>query len=787
MPRKSYAAFVAALVFSPLAFGSVEPWSFAVMNGLCFLGLLLSLLESRETVFYRVPGMLPLLLLLGFFLLQLAPLPAGLVRLVSPETWAVYAGTIGIIEPLSWVSLSLDKRATLMELLRLSGYAAFYVLTVQLLTRKELLRRTVTVVLVLSSALALTGILQYLFNAKKIFWFRELSFSNPAFFGPFVNRNHYAGFMAMVFPLALAFFLTLKPRVFYESLRDRIAGLLSRKETNLYLLIGLFMVLIAASIFLSISRGGIVSLSLSMVVFGLLFLGRRRNKSRGAAIIAVFATIVLAVGWFGWEPIIQRFEKITDAEGDIVDLRPTVWKDSLEIAKDFPVTGAGLGSFRSVYPRYQTARELRVIDHAHNDYMELLAEGGLIAMALMAWFIAAVVARSFRMYTGRKDSSAINLYIGSITGILALLLHGFTDFNFRIGSNGLYFFFLCGLAVSAAHTRLRDGLGSTYLEPRQQRPGAALPRLARGAAGAGLLVSVIINTGVLAAGFSYSLFKKERFDVTTPRQELLAVKGLAEKAALFDPLNAHYHALRAHFESLLLEHEQALESNRQALALQPSDGEQLQRLGTAYAAMAQPGTAERLLSKGTVYGRMDPQRYITFASWLLSQGRKEEGLKQLAQALSISPHRTRDFITFMVLNGLTDDDILGILPERVESHLAAAAYLAGIGSDEKADARYRQALQLVSREKTVKQAFFYEVFRYYTKKERYEEALSVMQQAITCFPDDSRLRSTAGVAYERLGMYHGAMEAYRKALLLDQGNREARQRLEFLTPIRGGG
>lgn len=781
MYRHSYNLFLFLLIFSPLAFGTVAPWSQTIMVGLSLCALVLLLLEHRKngTPLYRVPGLIPLLCLWSYIGMQLIPLPAGTVRIISPKTYALYAETLGSVAPVEWISLSVNKKSTLTELFRFSSYIALYVLTIQLLARKEELKRTVTVVTVFASVLSVVSILTGLFTNGKIFWlFPITSTDRPFPIGPFVNRNHYAGFMEMVFPVALGLFLALKPRVQYTTLRERLAELFSKRETNNYLLTGFFAVVIAVSVFVSLSRGGIIGLSLSTIFFGAMLLRKERTRKRGVVIIAVFLVIVLAVGWFGWEPIFQRFERITNEEGNIAELRPTLWNDSLRIVKDFPLTGTGFGSFLSVYQKYRSIPGERTADHAENDYLELLVEGGGIGVALAAWFLVALFREAFTSFSRRKDSYAKLLFYGSTSGIIAILIHSLTDFNLHIGSNGLYFFFLCGLALSAANTRLRKRETVTYLDPAAPGPaGLAIVPVV-------LLfgISLVLNIGITIADISSASFTAVKLNKEMSKQDLDAVYRSASRAALFDPFEGSYRSIQGQIESLRGNHEQAVTQFISALARNPLNGDHLQNLGIAYAALLQNEKAEQLLKRGIAYDGSNSVRYKTYALWLLSQGKKDEALASLAAALALVPHRTRDYITLMILCGFTDDEIGRALPRRVTPHLAFGSYLSRIGKDAMAEEAYLKALRYIESETKVQPSVFYEVARYYTKRERFEEALRIIQQGIMMFPEHAGLRYNAGMLYERLDMTYRAIDAYRKALHIDPAHREAKQRLSILAP-----
>lgn len=777
MLRNILLVFIFILVFSPLAFGTVEQWSLTLMEVLS-LGALLGLIATalrKKSRLYEVPGILPLILFGIYYVIQLIPLPAEVVRVISPETYRLYTGIIGQFQPVTWISLSLYKKATLYEFFRFAAYASFYVLTIQLLTQGQYLKKVVAAVIILSSSTALLAIFQYLFYNEKIFWFRELTAGGTPF-GPFVNRNHYAGFMEMVFPVSLSIFLAYKPVVTYTSFREKVAEMFSQKRTNTYILTGLASTLMAVSVFLSLSRGGIISLSLSMIFFGLLVYFGKTGKKRGFLVIVIFLIIVLSVGWFGWDHVFERFSKVRDIQGNIEVNRQTIWKDTAAIIRDFPVTGTGFGTLVNIYGKYRTLEGESVLYHAHNDYLEVLSDGGLIAFLLSAWFLVSVFYKSFRKYLNRKDSYAIYLYIGSATGVISLLIHSLADFNLQIGSNGLYFFFLLGLMVSASHTRLHEGLERTYLKETSRRVAAP----------AGLLIAILflsclfISTGSLLSSLYYSTIRNVNPMKLSDRKDLIQLNGVARKISLFDPLDGGYRYVVANTEKLLSNPEAAMQMTKEAVILNPLHAEYLQALGQAYADAGNHELSERLLLSGLNLDRMTPMRYKMYASWLFSEGRTDEALRQIKTALSVSPERTGEYIIFMILKGITTDEMLIALPERVQAYILFADFLLLGGEDEEAGAIYSMALDFISLEKTVKPSYFYSVYKYYMKNDLQEDALQIMQMAIAYLPGNAELHLTTAYLYEELGLMHRAAEEYRRVLVINPRKLEARQRLDAI-------
>ena len=778
MTKIIFGIFVFILIFSPLAFGTVEPWSLTIMETFsifAFFLLFVGNLQHRDVFTYEIPGLVPLIFFLAYLLLQLIPMPSGIIRIISPETYNVYKETILIYEPLTWVSLSINKKATSMEFFRITAYAAFYVLTIQLLTKKDIFKKTITVIIVFASLLSFLGILQHILSNNRVFWLRELTQGGIPF-GPYVNRNHYAGLMEMIFPLVLGLFLFYKPHVTYRSFREKITEIFNRPTTNIYILLGFSAILIATSIFLTLSRSGIVSLCLSMIFFGAMVLERGTSRKRGIIIIIIFVLIVLSVGWFGWDPIFERFERIRNAEGDISEQRLVIWKDSKNIIKDFPLTGTGFGSFINIYPKYRTISGDVIADHAHNDYIELFSDGGIIAFLISAWFFLALSFKSYKVFLKRRDIYSIYVFIGSFTGIIAILIHSITDFNLHTGANGLYFFFLAGLAVSAANTRLQEGFNDTYL--KRINPPSRILIISSIVI---LFVSLIFNVGVIVGKSYFSAIKDTKLNEKISKTELLSIKDNAYKASLFDPLEARYHYAIANTEKFLSNNTVALSQYKKTVQLNPVSGEYLQRIGLIMSELKKYDTADKLLQAGIKYNVSNPARYKRYSLWLFSQGKKEDGIRIMKTAISLEPRKTREYITLMILSGLNDEEILSALPERAEPHLLFADYLHRTGREKMAEDSYLNALQYVKNEDPISPSYFYEVYQYYMQKGLHDDALKVMRKAIEVLPDDAGIRITIGGLYEELGITYRAIEEYKKALIIDPENNNAKKRLDALT------
>jgi tetratricopeptide (TPR) repeat protein len=231
---------------------------------------------------------------------------------------------------------------------------------------------------------------------------------------------------------------------------------------------------------------------------------------------------------------------------------------------------------------------------------------------------------------------------------------------------------------------------------------------------------------------------------------------------------------------LLANQEAAIDHYKKSVHLNPLNGEYLQRLGLLLSETKNYSAAERLLRSGMVYDSGNHARYRTYALWLLSQGKKQDAAGIIKTAISLKPEKTRDYITLLVLNGFSDEEIANSLPGRVEPFLYFAQYLSKTGRASMVENAYLDALQNVKNEEIVKPSFFSAIYGYYMSKGRYDDALHIMRSATEFLPNDAGLRMMTGALYEKMGIPYRAIEEYRKALMIDPKRQDVRKRLDVL-------
>jgi len=460
------------------------------------------------------PLALPLAVAVGVFLAQLTPLPGFLLRYLSPRTAAVYRAALsGLPHPWQDTGLyviSLRPRETLGVFFQFTACVVVLLVVAQALSGRPSRRRLAALIIAAGTGVALMGVVEDLRGGWKIFgWWNPEWGGSP--FGPFIDRNHFAGYMVMVIPLALGALLAV-----------RAAWRRPRPGLPVFLLRLLFLVLVAAlglmcaGLVMSRSRGGALGFLAALFAFVAFAWHGSRSWRRPAQAVAIALPLVAIALAFSGGDLVRRFAQIP---GERIT-RLLVWRDTLRMWTRFPVAGAGLGAFLYAYPMFKRPpTTLRLYVHCNNEYLELLAEAGLLGVGALLWFAwawARVVMRGMRRgapasregpeANGRTlagDEAGRWLLVGLVAGVVGMAAHCFFEFNLQIPANAFLFCVLLGLAYGAAwRSRMAPSPRARTTRSRGRLPGAACILLLLA-----LACAVIVRHQAFEA---YSRFKRAR-------------------------------------------------------------------------------------------------------------------------------------------------------------------------------------------------------------------------------------------------------------------------------------
>lgn len=770
--------FYFLLIATPLAFGTVEFWSLAAMETIALTALAVYCTRAlwKKHSLYLPPGSLPLSLLLIFILLQCVPLPGDLVRLLSPSSWDIHKIAEQLSGTRNWQTLSIHPQATLNEFFRYASYAAFYFVAVQLLKDKGTLKLTVVIITVFGAVLSFSSILQFYTTRDMALWFFHVP-ENSIIVGPYINHNHYAGLMELIFPVILSLFFFYRPRTRASTFIKGIIEILSQEKANIHLLIGAAAILVITSIFISLSRGGMISISIAMVFFTYLLMKRRISKGNTLLVISIIIVSALAVSWFGWDQILDRFSRLKSTQGLVQDTRTDFWKDTLYIIRDFFLTGSGTGTFIDIYPTYQSVDGELLISHAHNDYLELIAEAGIIGFVFAFCFCFSVLWKTFKAFLDRKDAYSVYIYMGSITGVLAILFHSVTDFNLHIGANGLWFFFTLGLAVSAANT----GLHRTSIPTRLPELSSPITRWTITGIAVTLSISSLVYLGSTGIGnYYFSHIRHFKAGANSPVADLTTIKSITERARTFDPLNAEYAFANANADLFLGNSSQALDNFYTSIRLHPTNSRYLKRLGLYLATLGRHDLANLCLKESVRRDISDAGCTLEYAAALFYEGTTDLGIQYMKRAIQLDSKSIDRALLTMSIFGLPDSQIESAIPDTPAAYITWASFLFSKGKRKQAETAFLKALPMIDNQNAQQYWEVYRIAEFFRKRGKINQAIDVIQRGIDLFPHEVHARIYLGDLYQKIEIYYRARQEYEQALIIDPLNNRAKRRLERL-------
>jgi O-antigen ligase len=421
--------FALLLIFTPLAKGATPRWAFCITLWLLLVSssaMLLRPLWQQERLIPKSPIDLAVYLLLS---LALGSFVTSINR--SASSWAF---------------------------LRLLLYLGVFYLTLDFARSRHQTKRLVFTIMGLGTSLAFIGFIKYQGGSIPAFWDYGTSGGNTFLTSTFVNHNHIAGYLVMVFALGLGlfFFRPFWPPAVWVAV----------------------LILILVAICLSMSRGGWVATFCSLefiVVFFLLKKGMGRFR-----VLAVASVLFVAVGLtiLGSNPVIERLQSMGNENEPSLVARLAVWKASLKLIEEKPLLGTGPGTFPWSFTRVRPAGLTARYREAHNDYVQVATEMGLLALIPICWGLFSVFRKGLSQFKNTNSRFRAGLILGSLGGIIAILVHSVSDFNMQITANGILFSLLVGLAVGTS-------VGVHTDSPKSSSPQIPSPGGGRGGQGGG--------------------------------------------------------------------------------------------------------------------------------------------------------------------------------------------------------------------------------------------------------------------------------------------------------------
>lgn len=557
--RPVYWGLACLLAFSPVVYGGNKPWaSLFMVTGIGLLGLIVGFrqLWKGSLSFFRAPEDF-------FLLLGLAWAAIGLYRPHAVpdgiDSFLVILGCVGCF----FLAKTLSSSGWAMDLIRILCWAGNVFVVIGLLQMADLVPHG---------------------------WWRPPRFMASTF----VNHNHFAAYLELLLPFSFLFWIAPPAG---EGNFSRFLSVLSS-------------LLIAAGIILSCSRGAWLSLALtgSVVLGGLAF--REKNLGwnwRKGVILAFF--FALAAGFVASQSAVSaRIASFLEiSEDSSVQIRQKIWQGTWELVKKNPVLGQGLGTFIYSFPRYRPAGLYMLTNHAHNEYLELVAELGLVGLGIVIGLSLLLAGRMIRLIRSGEEGWKKGLGLAGLVGLGSVALHSLIDFPWRIPAVAFHGSVLAGLVTAVPY---RSGSASwpkapwtvSFFSLKFSRAIAFL-----------LLAGFIVLTGLFFVPSMAANLWAWRGDLEFENKKLEKAIPFYEKATHTAPYRVRYHEqlgksfVRLAQKTVGRERElylsRAAEAYRKALALVPHDAMSAYRLGEVLQKKGEFEQADHWLSQAV---RQDP-------------------------------------------------------------------------------------------------------------------------------------------------------------------------------------
>lgn len=426
--RLIFSLLSAVLIFTALAYGAVHQPILAIVY----------IFASAILILWAADAFFSGELRLNRSLLQLPLLAAfiyGLIQVIPFGQAAEVAGVSGIPR-----TISLDPYRTWIASFHYLALLIFFAAFLTFLNSARRLRTFVYVITIFGFIFAFFAILQYVLSPTRIYGIYERPFAQP--FGSFVNRHNFAAYMELTIclPLGLLF-----------------AGAVGRDKRLLYITA---VALMGVALVMSGSRGGLISFLAA--IFFLIIVSTRsggyRNLSLKIALaVLLLATIIGGTIFVGGESSLTRIAE-TAGSGNITTNRLHIWSVTLDVIRDNLPFGTGIGAYGAAYPGFDSFNGIERVEQAHNDYLQVLSDMGVVGVILGAFFLFIL----FR--TGLRNAQTRNTFrrgvaVGSLAGVFAILVHSLFDFVLHTTAISLLF-----LAVVALVVQSGDGYADDYEE-----------------------------------------------------------------------------------------------------------------------------------------------------------------------------------------------------------------------------------------------------------------------------------------------------------------------------------
>jgi tetratricopeptide (TPR) repeat protein len=450
---------------TPWFFGGVDPvFELVIAASLAVLLVLwaAATIAAEHLTFARCPVNLVLALIFLVGLVQLVPLPSPLLTVVAPGATnirsEIYPERPEQLTPdvqaagaPALPTISVYPHATRAELFRWFAVVVLFAVVRNQVASTGSLWRLSLVMLVNGCLLAVFGLYQTFSKTAHdpstgdplVYW----AYRAPGAFGPFINRGHFAAYMNLCIALGVGLLYWLGPSEQDRKQKYMVKPMAANEQrevfgwlfspfsvlhapAQLWALVGVG--LMTASVICSLSRGGVASLFIALIAAVCLRLQWPLRFRRLEALLVPALLVLGLFAWVGFRPLETRLSSLFSGVGSAGSTRWPLWNDLMHLVPRFWLFGSGYGTLGYVEPLTRGAATFNdpamFVEHAHNDYLEALVEGGLVRAGLTMLLLGLTFASGFFALRRYIDRTPGALAVGAMAGFLAIALHSGVDF-----------------------------------------------------------------------------------------------------------------------------------------------------------------------------------------------------------------------------------------------------------------------------------------------------------------------------------------------------------------------
>ena len=397
-------SLIVLLVFTPLARGTVQVWAISIAHFITLIMLTAYLLQITFCAQFR---------------LVKTPLDLPLIALF----------VLAVISSFS----SIEWYASLHALMKLANYIILYFIIVNTIRERAQIRRVAYTIMGVGTFLALFGMVKYLGEVCPPWW--DYGTLHKGFSATYGNHNYLAGYLEMAIPITIGLLIAVR-----KGWAKALCGF------------SLFFLCIALT--LTLSRGGWISGILALGFMLIVYLLKTKKKYAGLTATVVTVTIVVVLTILASTSVVERLETLTHAKDEPTwRSRTAVWAATLDLIRDYPLLGTGPGTFGTAFTAYRPPGMNRTYLQTHNDYLHFISETGILTVGIILWLMVATFWSGIRKIMTTNSRLTMGITLGSLGGIVAIIVHSVSDFNLHLMANAILFAVLEGLMMAQVKHR----------------------------------------------------------------------------------------------------------------------------------------------------------------------------------------------------------------------------------------------------------------------------------------------------------------------------------------------